>query len=55
MELTNTLQDLMSLFTDIVAVVSADITKMLKCKVENWMKSQPLFIQALFGDLCWES
>lgn len=55
MDLTNALQGLMSLFTDIVAEVSADITEMLKSKVENWMKSQPLFIQALFGDLCWES
>ena len=27
----------------------------LKSKVNNWMASQPLFIQALFGDLCWES
>lgn len=55
MDLTNALQGLMSLFTDIIAIVSADITEMLKCKVENWMKSQPLFIQALFRDLCWES
>ena len=55
MDLANALQGLMSLFTDMVAMVSADITKILKSKVENWMKSQPLFIQALFGDLCWES
>ncbi|MBQ9927060.1 MAG: transposase [Lachnospiraceae bacterium] len=55
MNLTNALQELMSLFTDMAAMVSADITEMLKCKVDNWMKSQPLFIQALFGDLCWES
>ena len=55
MDLSNALQELMSLFTDIAAIVSADITELLKSKVDNWMKSQPLFIQALFGDLCWES
>ena len=55
MDLTNALQGLMSLFTDIVSMVSADITEMLKSKVNNWIESQPLFIQALFGDLCWES
>ena len=55
MDLTNALQELMALFTDIAAIVSADITELLKNKVDNWMKSQPLFIQALFGDLCWES
>ena len=55
MDLTNALQGLMSLFTDMVAMMSADITEMLKSKVENWMKSQPLFVQTLFGDLRWES
>lgn len=55
MDLTAALQGLMSLFTDIAALVSADITDILKNKVSNWIMSQPLFIQALFGDLCWES
>lgn len=55
MDLANALQGLMSLFTDIAATVSADNTNMLKSKVNDWMASQPLFIQALFGDLCWES
>ena len=55
MDLTNALQGLMSLFTDIVSMVSSDITEMLKSKVNNWIESQPLFIQALFSDLCWES
>ena len=55
MDLTNALQGLMSLFTDIATMVSANITELLKSKVSNWMKSQPLFIQALFSDLCWES
>ncbi len=43
------------MLTDIVSMVSADITEILKSKVDDWMASQPLFIQALFGDLCWES
>lgn len=55
MDLTTALQELMSLFTDMAAMVSADITDILKNKVSNWMMSQPLFIQALFSDLCWES
>lgn len=55
MDFTNTLQGLLSLFTDIAAIVSADITELIKSKVTNWMKSQPLFIQALFCDSCWES
>ena len=55
MNLTNALQGLMSLFTDIVSTVSADIIEMLKNKINNWMASQPLFIQALFDDSCWES
>ena len=55
MDLTNALQELMSLFTDIATMVSAEITEIIKSKVNNWMSSQPLFIQALFGDLCWES
>ena len=55
MDFTNALQGLLSLFTDIAAIVSADITELIKSKVTNWMKSQPLFIQALFCDSCWES
>ena len=55
MDFTNALQGLLSLFTDIAAIVSADITELIKSKVTNWIKSQPLFIQALFCDLCWES
>lgn len=55
MDFTNALQGLMSLFTDIATTVSAEITELIKSKVDNWMKSQPLFIQVLFCDLCWES
>lgn len=54
MDLTTALQSLMSLFSDIVTIVPA-ITEMIKSKVNYWMSSQPAFIQALFGDLCWES
>ena len=45
----------MSLFTDKASIVSANITELLKSKVNNRMASQPLFIQTLFGNLCWES
>ena len=55
MDFTNALQGLLSLFTDIATMVSADITELIKSKVSNWMKSQPLFIQALFRDLYWGS
>ena len=55
MDLTNALQGLMSLFTDIATMVSAEITEIIKSKVNNWISSQPMFIQALFDDLCWES
>lgn len=33
----------MSQFANIAEVVSDDITIMLKNKINNWMKSQPLF------------
>lgn len=55
MELTNALQGLMSLFTDIISIVSSEITEMLKSKVNDCLASQPLFVQALFSDLCWEN
>lgn len=55
MNLTNALQGLMSLFTNIVSMMPSNITEMLKSIVNNWMTSQPLSIQALFGDLYWES
>lgn len=51
MNLTNALPGLMFLFTDIAIMVSADITTMLISKVNDWIRSQPLFTQALFGDL----
>ena len=55
MDLTNALQSLMALFVEHISQLSADITSVIKCKVNEWISSQPLFIQALFGNLCWES
>lgn len=55
MDLTNALQSLMALFINITADISAEITNLIKSKVSEWMSTQALFIQALFGELCWES
>ena len=55
MDLTNALQSLMALFVDHISNLSADITSVIKCKVSEWIGSQASFIQALFGNICWES
>lgn len=55
MDITNALQSLMTLFVDIVKSFSVKITEMIKKQVNNWIASQATFIQAMFGDLCWES
>ena len=55
MDLTNALQSLMALFVEHISTLSADITSLIKSKVTEWMMSQALFIQALFGNICWES
>ena len=55
MDLTNALQSLMALFVEHISTLSADITSLLKSKVTEWMVSQASFIQALFGNICWES
>ena len=55
MDLTTALQSLMALFVNIAKSFSAKITEMIKNQVNNWMASQAGFIQAMFGDLCWES
>ncbi len=55
MNLTNALQGLMSLFTDIATMVSAEIAEIIKSEVNNWISSQPMLIEALFDGLCWES
>ena len=55
MDLTNALQSLMALFVEHISNLSADITSVIKCKVREWIGSQATFIQALFGNICWES
>ena len=55
MDLTNALQSLMALFVEHISDLSADITSVIKCKVSEWISSQASFIQALFGNICWES
>lgn len=54
-DLTNALQSLMALFVEHISTLSADTTSLIKSKVTEWMMSQALFIQALFGNICWES
>ena len=54
-DLTNALQSLMALFVEHIGALSADITSFIKSKVTEWMMSQASFIQALFGNVCWES
>ena len=48
MDLTCALQSLMALFVEHISSLSADITFVIKCKVNEWMSSQTTFIQALF-------
>lgn len=55
MDLTNALQSLMALFVNMATTLSAQIKEMIKTQVCNWMASQAGFIQAIFGNLCWES
>ena len=55
MDLTTALQILMALFVEHVSKLSADITSFIKSKVNEWISSHSLFIQALFGNICWES
>ena len=55
MDLTNALQSLMALFVEHISNLSADITSVIKYKVSEWIGSQAPFIQALFGNICWES
>lgn len=55
MDLTNALQSLMALFVEHISTLSADITSVIKSKVTEWISSQASFIQALFGNICWES
>lgn len=55
MDLTNALQSLMALFVEHISTLSADNTTIIKSKVTEWILSQASFIQALFGNICWES
>ena len=55
MDFTNALHSLMALFVEHISTLSADITVCIKSKVTEWMNSQAAFIQALFGNICWES
>lgn len=55
MDLTNALQSLMALFVEHISSLAADITSVIKSKVSEWIASQASFIQALFGNICWES
>ncbi len=55
MDLTNALQSLLALFVEHISALSADITSFIKSKVTEWMMSQASFIQALLGNICWES
>lgn len=55
MDLTNALQSLMALFMEHISTLSGDITSCIRSKVTEWMLSQASFIQALFGNICWES
>lgn len=55
MDLTNALQSLMTLFVEQLCNIPTEITNIIKCKVTEWMKSQAMFIQALFGEFSWES
>lgn len=55
MDLTNALRSLMALFVEHISTLSTDITSVIKNKVTEWISSQALFIQVLFGNICWES
>ena len=51
MDLTTALQSLMALFVEHISILSADIAACIKSKVTDWISSQALFIQALFGNI----
>ena len=55
MDLTNALQSLMALFMEQLNTFTANITNVIKCKLQDWMSTQALFIQAMFANLSWES
>ncbi len=55
MDLTNALTSLMALFVEHLINYPAEIINIIKSKVDEWIRSQAPFIQALFGNLSWES
>lgn len=55
MDLTTALQSLMVLFVEHISTLPADVAACIKSKVTDWISSQAAFIQALFGNICWES
>ena len=55
MDLTTALKSLMTLFVEYLNHYTAENTKQVKSQLINWIGSQPLFIQALFGNPSWES
>ena len=54
-DFNNALTSLMALFAEQLAGLPTDITKVIQCKVTEWIESQASFIKALFGEFCWES
>lgn len=55
MDLTTSLTSLMALFVEQFSNLSVGITAIIKSKVNDWIQSQATYIQALFGNMCWES
>jgi hypothetical protein len=55
MDLTTALQSLMALFMEHLNTVAANITEVVKSKLQLWMSSQASFIQAMFANISWES
>lgn len=55
MDFSTALQSLMSLFVEQINTVAAEAAETVKCQLQQWIASQATFIQALFGNLGWES
>jgi hypothetical protein len=55
MELSEALKSLMALFAEQIKGCVSDITEIIQSKVNEWIASQALYIQALFRDIRWES
>ena len=56
MDLTTALKSLMALFVEhLNHKPTTENANNTKSQLINWIGSQPLFIQALFGNLKWES